>query len=138
MTGLWFSIGVTVLVFVGFAIREHRERRRLDGELSLRLDRERLEREREQGMTKAKFEQHVESSAAQVSRGKRRDVAECKAYHADAAVRIAGELDGLGTEFAEDGIVRMVLRERVEQEKECAEHGCRCAYCCPRSRGLGG
>ena len=52
-----------------------------------------------------------------------------KEYHADAAVRIAEELDNLGPGFAEDGVVRTVLRQRVEQERHRAEHGCSCVYC---------
>lgn len=50
-------------------------------------------------------------------------------YHAAEAVRIAGELDNLGPGYAEDGVVRTVLRQRVEQEKHQAEHGCGCVHC---------
>lgn len=42
---------------------------------------------------------------------------ELTAHHRAEAERIQRELDVLGPEFAEDGIVRWVLRERIEQEK---------------------
>jgi len=43
------------------------------------------------------------------------------AYHLAEAERIQAVLDGLGPEFAEDGIVKWVLTERVKQERERAE-----------------
>jgi len=43
-----------------------------------------------------------------------------RAEAAQEAHRIQGELDALDDSFAEDGIVRTVLRERVEQEKRRA------------------
>lgn len=47
---------------------------------------------------------------------------ECKRRLARAeARRIQGELDSLGPEFSEDGIVRTVLRERILQEKNVGE-----------------
>lgn len=42
------------------------------------------------------------------------------AYHAAEAKRIQGELDSLGDQFADDGIVKWVLRRRIEQEKKRA------------------
>jgi hypothetical protein len=42
-------------------------------------------------------------------------------YHQTEADRIQRELDELGPEFAEDGIVRMVLRNRIAQERRLAE-----------------
>ena len=41
-----------------------------------------------------------------------------QAYHSAEARRILADLDGLGTEFAEDGIVRTVLADRAQQETE--------------------
>jgi hypothetical protein len=41
--------------------------------------------------------------------------------HAAEAERLSRELDGLGSEFAEDGVVRWVLRERIEQENRRAQ-----------------
>ena len=38
-------------------------------------------------------------------------------YHRWEAKRIQNELNNLGSEFAKDGIVRTVLRNRIEQEK---------------------
>jgi len=52
-----------------------------------------------------------------------------RAYHAAEAGRIAGELASLGPGYAEDGVVRTVLRRRVEQERRRAREGCRCPYC---------
>ena len=53
-----------------------------------------------------------------------------KEYHAAEAARIAGELAGLGPDYDGDGIVKTVLRERIEQEELLAEHGCGgCVYC---------
>jgi len=52
-----------------------------------------------------------------------------KRYHAAEAARIAGELDNLGPGYADDGIVRTILRRRVEQERRRAEDGCDCAHC---------
>ncbi len=46
-----------------------------------------------------------------------KEQAKQRAYHAKEANRIKGELNDLGTEFAPDGIVRTVLRARVEQEQ---------------------
>lgn len=45
-----------------------------------------------------------------------------KNYHQQEAKRIQKELDNLGPEFAEDGIVRTVLRSRIEQEKREANN----------------
>lgn len=39
-------------------------------------------------------------------------------YHFREADRIKGELDGLSSRFAENGIVKTVLRARIEQEKQ--------------------
>lgn len=39
------------------------------------------------------------------------------AEHAAEAERISRELAALGDEFSEEGIVRTVLRERIEQER---------------------
>jgi len=44
-----------------------------------------------------------------------------KAYHAKEAIRINGVLNNLSSEFAADGIVKTILRSRVEQEKSRAE-----------------
>jgi len=52
-----------------------------------------------------------------------------KAYHAAEAERIAGELARLGPEHPEGGVVRTVLRNRLEQERRRADEGCRCPYC---------
>lgn len=38
-------------------------------------------------------------------------------YHEKEAVRIQNELNNLGDAFTEDGIVRYVLRNRIEQER---------------------
>ena len=46
---------------------------------------------------------------------------EQKAYHLGEAKRIQGEMNNLGDEFAPNGIVRTVLHDRVEQEKQRAE-----------------
>jgi len=35
-------------------------------------------------------------------------------YHQQEAIRIKGVLDSLGSEFEEDGIVKTVLRNRIE------------------------
>lgn len=54
--------------------------------------------------------------------GRHEMLCECKAeQHRQEAARIQSELDGLGPGFAEDGVVRTVLRARVEQEKARAE-----------------
>lgn len=37
-------------------------------------------------------------------------------YHLREAIRIKRELDGLGPEFAEDGIIKTILRERIAME----------------------
>jgi hypothetical protein len=42
-------------------------------------------------------------------------------YHLSEAKRIGMELHSLGCEFAEDGIVRTVLRARIAAEEELAE-----------------
>jgi hypothetical protein len=41
--------------------------------------------------------------------------------HAKEAQRIQKELDSLGDEFLDDGIVKTVLRLRIEQEKQRAK-----------------
>lgn len=46
---------------------------------------------------------------------------EHQAYHRNQATLIAAELDRLGSEFAEDGIVKTVLRERVVQEDQLSD-----------------
>ncbi len=45
---------------------------------------------------------------------------ESRRYHAAEASRIANELDDLGDGFAEGGIVRFVLNERIKQERNSA------------------
>lgn len=45
---------------------------------------------------------------------------ECSNYHANEASRIESELSRLSPKFAKDGIVRFVLRERIDQEKRRA------------------
>jgi len=53
-----------------------------------------------------------------------------RAYHAAEAIRIAAELAGLAPGFAEDGIIRTVLRARVKQETRRAKlDHCDCGYC---------
>ena len=53
-----------------------------------------------------------------------------RAHHAAEAIRIAGELDNLGPGYAEDGIIRTVLRARVKQETRRAKlDHCDCGYC---------
>ena len=47
-------------------------------------------------------------------------VQEARNHHQQEADRIQEELDKLGTEFAEDGIIKTVLRERITQEKQLA------------------
>jgi len=47
-------------------------------------------------------------------------ISEMQSYHQKEADRIQKELDNLGPEFAEDGIVKIVLRDRIVQEKERA------------------
>lgn len=47
--------------------------------------------------------------------------ADAAVYHRSEAERIQRELDQLGEEFAPDGIVRTILRNRVRQERERAE-----------------
>lgn len=49
-----------------------------------------------------------------------KEVQEIVAYHLSESKRIQGELDRLGPEFTEDGIVKTILRDRVTQEKELA------------------
>ena len=44
--------------------------------------------------------------------------ARARDYHAGEARRILSELDGLGDGFAEDGVVKTVLRDRISHEKE--------------------
>jgi hypothetical protein len=39
-------------------------------------------------------------------------------YHKEEAIRIKILLDGLGLQFSEDGIVKTVLRHRIEQEEK--------------------
>ena len=41
-------------------------------------------------------------------------------YHQQEAIRIQKELDDLGPGFAEDSIIRTVLRNRIKQEKQKA------------------
>ncbi len=50
-------------------------------------------------------------------------------FHADESKRIQRELACLDDTYAEDGIVRFVLKGRVEQEKQRSEHGCDDEYC---------
>jgi len=57
----------------------------------------------------------------------RQPIKQGKAYHAGEASRIAMELVNLGPGFTEDGIIRTVLRERVEQEMRRSKLGC--DYC---------
>jgi len=57
-----------------------------------------------------------ETEAIQVGR----DMSDKLNYHAQEAIRIQAELDDLGAEFAEDGLVRIVLRRRIAQEQRKA------------------
>lgn len=41
----------------------------------------------------------------------------CRTYHGAESGRIQAELDNLQGDFAEDGIVRTVLRDRISQER---------------------
>lgn len=50
---------------------------------------------------------------------KRRET-NAKVYHRAEAKRITGELESLGPEFADDGIVKTILRKRIAQEEELA------------------
>ncbi len=45
-------------------------------------------------------------------------LSEAREYHKQEADHIQKELDNLGPEFAEDGIVKTVLRDRIVQEKQ--------------------
>ena len=44
-----------------------------------------------------------------------------KQWHHQEAVRIKDVLSNVGSEFADDGIVKTVLRQRVEQEQSRAK-----------------
>ena len=44
-----------------------------------------------------------------------------KLYHLREAKRIQNEMNNLGEEFAPNGIVRTILKVRVEQEKQRAK-----------------
>jgi len=48
-------------------------------------------------------------------------------YHQGEAVRIQGELAGLGDAFPEDSVVRTILRERIAEEKARAAGVERCS-----------
>lgn len=52
-----------------------------------------------------------------------------RAYHAAEAVRIAKEVESLGPEFADDGIVCTILRERIAEEVRLATECCGCRCC---------
>jgi len=45
-------------------------------------------------------------------------IQETRNYHQQEAERVQKELDSLSSEFAEDGIVKTVLRDRIAWEKE--------------------
>ena len=48
------------------------------------------------------------------------------AYHEAEAERIQGELEALGDGYADDGVVRTLLRARVQQERRRASGQERC------------
>ena len=61
---------------------------------------------------------HTQFGPGDLVRDKKTSEDYMKNYHHQEAERIQKELNNLSSTFAEDGIVRTILRQRIEDEKE--------------------